>query len=131
MMHVSVRVFVSSLSLAAIGFAAPSVADDRQLRKEARALTKPCKACHDLRREKRKFGPYLVGVVGWPVASVERYKYSDALKALGGVWTEERIATFINNPAAYAPGTNMKFKGFNDMTKARLAAAYLARKSSR
>lgn len=131
MMNVSLRVLLCALALAAIGFATPAAADDRQLRKEARALTKPCKACHDLRREKRQFGPYLVGVVGRPIASVERYKYSDALKALGGVWTEERIAAFINDPVAFAPGTNMKYKGVKDMAKARLAAAYLARKPSR
>lgn len=109
----------------------PAAAEDRDARREGRALIKPCKACHDLRREKRKFGPHLVGIVGRPVASADKYRYSDPLKALGGVWTEARLAEFINAPNAYAPGTNMKFKGFNDMAKARMAAAYLVRKSAR
>ncbi len=130
-MKPGVLFLISALCIGVTGQMAPAFAEDRDARREGRALTKPCKACHDLRRKKRKFGPHLVGIVGRPVASADRYKYSEPLKALGGVWTEERIATFINDPKAYAPGTNMKFKGFNDMTKAHLAAAYLARKSAR
>lgn len=121
---------ISALCIGVTGQVSPVDAQGRDARREGRALTKPCKVCHDLRREKRKFGPHLVGIVGRPVASADRYKYSDPLKALGGMWTENRIANFINDPKSYAPGTNMNFKGFNDMTKARLAAAYIARKSS-
>jgi cytochrome c len=110
---------------------APAFAEDREARREARALVKPCKVCHQLTRPKRKFGPHLVNVIGRPVAGAEGYKFSKAMKALGGAWTEERLAAFLNDPAAYAPGTDMKFPGYKDMAKARLAAAYLADRTTR
>ena len=97
--------------------------DLREGRKAARA----CAACHHLTREVRKFGPHLVGVIGRPVAGLPDFEYSAALKALGGVWTEERLADFLNAPQEYAPGTTMKFPGFNDRTKAINAAAFVVR----
>lgn len=107
--------------------ATPAIADDRQAAREGRALTKQCKVCHQLRRPKRKFGPHLVGVIGRPVASVPKFRYSEGLQRIDGAWTPARLAAFLNDPQAFAPGTDMKFSGFKDMAKAQTAAAYIAR----
>lgn len=103
-----------------------AAAADRATLKEGRKAIRPCAACHDFRSQRRKFGPNLVQVVGRDVATIEGFRYSDALKRLGGVWTEARLAEFLNDPAAYAPGNAMRFPGFKDMATARAAAAYIA-----
>ncbi|MGZ0189526.1 MAG: c-type cytochrome [Alphaproteobacteria bacterium] len=99
-------------------------AADAKLIKEGRRAAKVCKACHHFIREKRKFGPHLVKLINRPVASADKFRYSDALKAVGGVWTEERLAAFLYNPQSFAPGTNMKFKGYRNKAKSKAAAAY-------
>jgi cytochrome c len=70
-----------------------------------------CKACHKIDGNDGT-GPHLNGVVGRPVASVAGFPYSDALKALGGDWTPDRLVHFLHGPQAYAPKTKMTFKGF-------------------
>jgi cytochrome c len=107
-------------------FAGPVYGDEPDLR-DGRKAVRTCVACHHFTRDVQKFGPPLVDVIGRPVAADKTYAYSPALKALGGVWTEERLAAFLNNPNEYTPGTTMKFPGFNDMTRARNAAAFIAR----
>jgi len=102
---------------------------DAETLREGRQAAKVCSACHHYGRAKRKFGPHLVKIIGRPIASV-RFPYSDALKALGGEWTEERLAEFLFDPNGYAPGTEMKFDGFKDMEKARAAAAYIAARTA-
>jgi cytochrome c len=124
-------ILAGAMSAALVSAAAPAGAEDRQTRRENRALIKPCKACHDFRREKRKFGPHLVGVIGRPIASAPGYKYSGALTALGSEWTKERLAAFLNDPQAFATGTNMKFPGFKDEAKAERAAAYITQLTTR
>lgn len=125
------RALIAALALAAVTIGPTGGAlaqDDKALLMEGRIAAKVCLACHHFKRAKRKFGPHLVNIIGRPVASAAPFQYSDALKALGDVWTEERLAAFVNNPAAYAPGTNMKFDGFQDERKARAAVAYIVRR---
>ena len=53
---------------------------------------KVCEACHSFDKGgPAKVGPPLWGVVGRPVASVAGFAYSDALKAVGGDWTYEKL----------------------------------------
>lgn len=73
-----------------------------------------CKACHTAEKTKNKVGPYLVGIVGRDVASVEGYKYSKAMKAHAEtvpVWTEEALGEFLRNPRGTVKGTKMGFAG--------------------
>lgn len=74
-------------------------------------IFKKCKSCHSLEPGKNGVGPSLHGVVGRPIASVEGFNYSGALKNLGGEWTPEHLFAFLENPKAYAPGTKMSFAG--------------------
>ncbi|MDA8230772.1 MAG: cytochrome c family protein [Magnetospirillum sp.] len=76
---------------------------------------KKCGACHSFAEgAPNRVGPNLHGVVGRKVATAPGFTYSDALKKLGGVWTDDRIDTFITKPQAYAPGTKMGFPGDAD-----------------
>ena len=49
-----------------------------------------------------------------PVASIEGFGYSDALKRLGGVWTERMLTNYIHYPNSVAPGSRMPASGLHD-----------------
>ena len=71
-----------------------------------------CTGCHMIGDgESNGIGPDLRKVVGRTVASSAGYRYSPALSKLGGAWTRERLDRFLTNPAAYVPGTKMRFPG--------------------
>jgi cytochrome c len=73
-------------------------------------IFKKCAACHKVDGN-NAVGPHLNGVVGRPVASVEGFSYSDAMKAHGGDWTPDNIFHFIAAPKKFVPGTKMTFAG--------------------
>jgi cytochrome c len=74
--------------------------------------TKICLTCHNFAKgQGSKVGPDLYGVVGRPVASVEGFSYSAALKAKGGTWTFDALNVWLKDPRADVPGTAMTFAG--------------------
>ena len=70
-------------------------------------------------------GPNLWGIVGRPVASEPGFDYSDALLALGGDWTLERLDRIIANPNALVPGNTMGFYGIRNERERLDILAYL------
>lgn len=102
------------LAAAALIFAAsmPALADG-DAEKGAKVFVK-CKACHENEKGVNKIGPTLKGVVGRKTASVEGYKYSQAMidkGAAGQVWDEATLAAYLPDPKAFVPGTKMAFAG--------------------
>ena len=77
------------------------------------AVFKPCVACHTPQKGgKPGTGPNLFDIVGKPVgANAEFPRYSAALKAAGGNWTFERLATYLHDPRGAIPGNQMAFAG--------------------
>lgn len=69
-----------------------------------------CKACHKIDGTNGT-GPHLDGVFDRDIASVEGFKYSDALIGMDGTWTVEHLDGFLHSPKGYAPGTKMGFAG--------------------
>ncbi len=99
---VMVSCFVADLSLLAEGLDYPDAFD-------------VCTSCHSyLENEPPLVGPPLWGVVGRPVASVDGYEYSPALRAVGGSWDLARLDVFLTKPSAFAPGTAMDMGGIPD-----------------
>ena len=83
--------------------------------------------CHGDPNDRRSdhAGPTLWGVVGRPVASLPGYEYSTALRNLGGIWSEERIYTFISQPTVVAPGTRMYWQARGEPQQRADLIAYL------
>lgn len=86
-----------------------------------------CKACHKL-DGKNGVGPHLDGVVGRPIASVEGFAYSDAMKNHATEvpdWTPEAIFDFVHDPKKVVPGTKMTFAGLPSAQDRANLIAYL------
>lgn len=83
-----------------------------------------CKACHKV-DGKDAVGPHLNGVVGRPTASVEGFKYSDAMIAHAGEWTPERIDAYLADPKGTVPGNKMAFAGLKKPEDRANVIAYL------
>ena len=77
-----------------------------------RVVDKHCVVCHSFEEGgKVVFGPNLFGIVGKPAASIEGFKYSDALKNSGLVWTDTNLVGFMSNPEQFVKGTTARFPG--------------------
>ena len=84
-----------------------------------------CRACHKIAEGQNAVGPSLYGVVGRDVATEAGFSYSDALKSVGGKWTEDKLNEWLTNPAKFAPGTKMGFPGLKSEEDRAAVVAYL------
>ena len=89
-----------------------------------------CQACHAVGEgAENKVGPVLNGIVDRQIASVEGFKYSNALADLGAegkTWTPEELSAFLKKPRDYAKGTKMSFAGLRKDEDLANVIAYLA-----
>ena len=88
---------------------------------------KKCMACHSATEATNKVGPSLMGLIGRPVASVEKFKYSDGMKKFGEgkVWDEALLTTYLPAPRDVVPGTKMAFAGLKKPADVENVIAYL------
>jgi cytochrome c len=84
-----------------------------------------CQACHSIKEGENRVGPSLYGKVGATAGQVAGFKYSDANKNSGIVWTEEKLFEYLKNPRAVIPGTTMAFAGIPDPQKRADVIAFL------
>ncbi|MDB5917031.1 MAG: cytochrome c family protein [Massilia sp.] len=85
-----------------------------------------CASCHAIGPSARGgFAPQLTGIVGRRAAATADFKYSQAMKASGIVWTEKNLARFINAPGDVVPGTSMRFWGMGNEQQVANLVAYL------
>jgi cytochrome c len=99
--------------LAVLGLLGLSTASYAQDAEKGAKVFKKCMACHAI-DDKNKIGPSLKGIVGRKAATVEGFKYSDAMLAKaaeGVIWDEATLTTYLPDPKAFAPGTKMAFVG--------------------
>lgn len=86
-----------------------------------------CKACHKL-DGKNAVGPHLDGVMGRPVASVEGFNYSDAMKGHASdspAWDPVSLEEYVADPKGAVPGNKMSFAGLNKIQDRADLVAYL------
>ena len=117
------RLWVLAIGVAT-GFAASSArAEDVEAAKAQ--FVKSCGVCHAVEKDATpRQGPNLLGVVGRKAATVDGFKYSDALKTADWVWDEKNLDGWIENAAAIKPGTIMNYRQA-DPDKRALIIAYL------
>ncbi len=109
-------------ALGAVGAAAHAAGDAAAGEK----VFKLCASCHEVGPSARSgFGPSLHGIVGRRAGAAVDFKYSDAMKRSGVVWTDATLAAFVKDPGAVVPGTRMRFYGLGDDKKIADLLAYL------
>ena len=84
-----------------------------------------CRSCHAVEAGVNRVGPSLHGVVGRPVGHEEGYRYSTAMAAAGGVWDDQRLYDYLENPREHIVGTKMTFPGIKDGQRRADIIAYL------
>ena len=105
--------------------AAPAFAEGDAV--AGKTVFKKCAPCHSVEKVNR-VGPTLSGVIGRPVATIEDYSYSPAMRAFGEdgkVWSEAQIAEYLLSPKAMVPGTKMSFAGLKKIEDIANLIAYL------
>jgi cytochrome c len=100
--------FFAALTVSSI-MSLPSIAAG-DVAKGKRVFNK-CKACHVADQEKNRIGPHLVGLFGRPAGSVEKFKYSSAMKSSTIVWNVESLDAYLKDPKGFVKGTRMVFGG--------------------
>lgn len=86
-----------------------------------------CKACHTTEAGKNKVGPSLHDIIGRAPASVEGFKYSNAMQdfAAGHTWDEATLSQYLEAPRKMVPGTKMAFVGLKKEDDRADVIAYL------
>ena len=85
-----------------------------------------CRACHATEADPGdKIGPHLAGIVDRPVAAVEGWPYSDAMKEQDFAWSEDKLDLWLERPSTLVPGTSMSFAGIQKEEHRAALIAYL------
>jgi cytochrome c len=115
------------IAAAAVAASAGVALADGDAAEGAKVFKKNCFVCHTATEPKNKVGPTLHGIIGRPVASVEGFKYSDAMKTFGAgkTWTEEELTAYLPSPKELVPGTKMAFAGLKKPEDIANLIAYL------
>lgn len=93
---------------------------------------KKCKACHTSDEGGApKIGPNLWGIVNQPIASIEGFKYSEAMLGFADkVWDTALLDEYLTKPKALIKGTKMSFAGLKKAADRQNLIAYLGQQSS-
>lgn len=94
--------------------------------KRGERLFLQCSSCHEITEVKTaKIGPTLKAVADRPVASLEGYNYSPALKGFKFAWDDANLDRWLMQPMQMAPGTTMAFAGVPAPEDRKAIIAYL------
>lgn len=84
-----------------------------------------CKACHSLDAGVNRVGPSLAGIGGRAAGTAEGFRFSDAMKDSGIVWTEETLDAYLADPRGNIPGNRMAFRGIRNEEQREAVIEYL------
>lgn len=90
-------------------------------------FARKCSVCHTVELDgKNRAGPTLYHVFGRRIASLPDYPYSDALRQLDIVWTEETVAKLFElGPEIFTPGSKMPLQKMTNPKQREALIAYL------
>jgi cytochrome c len=101
---------LAATAVALLAFAADARAADAA--EGQKAFQRQCSACHiDKAEGPRRLGPTLFGVIGRHTGAVEGFRYTEANRNAGWVWTPEKLDEYLKAPQQVIKGTNMAFAG--------------------
>lgn len=91
-------------------------------------LAMQCLACHSFEKgAPSPVGPNLQGFFGRPVAAVDGYPYSPALREADFIWTPLALDAWLAQPARFLPGNRMVYAGLKDQDDRNAVIAALLR----
>lgn len=96
------------------------------------SVFRKCQACHVVDQEQNRVGPHLVGIINRPVASVDGFKYSNAMQEYAGTqatWTAEALTAYLADPRGVVKGTRMAFAGLKKEQEVADVIAFLTEKA--
>ncbi len=102
-----------------------SASDDMQAVQGSVVFAQNCHACHSEDSSKNTFGPSLTGVVGRKAGSLPRFAYSEALRASGITWNEDKLRLWVQDNEKLVPGTRMRHVSITDKAEQDYLIAYL------
>jgi len=90
-------------------------------------FARKCSVCHTLEPDGRKrAGPTLHNIFGRRIASLPGYNFSEALKKLDIVWTEETVSRLFEvGPDKFTPGSKMPLQKMTDARQRDALIAFL------
>ncbi len=102
-----------------------TVLSKRMEKRSGKEVFEQCRSCHEAKGKAAATAPDLQGVIGRQIATRPDFNYSSSLRKVEGIWTDKRLAEFLENPQAFAPGTAMGSVGVIDPTERRAVVEYL------
>lgn len=93
--------------------------------KKGKRIFNKCKACHSLKKGKKKVGPSLCGVVGAKAGHMAGFSYSSDMKKSGLTWDEATLDKFLTKPRALVKKTKMTFPGLRKASDRANVIAYI------
>jgi cytochrome c len=88
-----------------------------------KAIYDRCIACHALERD--RVGPRHCGLFGRRAGTVPKFRYSEAMRRSGIVWSDETLDRFLADPLKTVPGTTMGYAGIKNADERRDLIAWL------
>ena len=102
---------------------------DAALIKAGQKVFATCRACHGIDDDEQSaVGPSLQGIVGASSAARDDFDYSEPMRKLGIVWTEDALDKWVGNPKAFLPGSKMAFVGLKKPEDRKALIAFLKTK---
>jgi cytochrome c len=115
--------FVVSFVMSSVVAAQPAASEDDA---GAKLFKNHCGACHAIDpAAPARQGPNLHGVLQRKAGTLEGYKYSPGLKAVGWQWTPEQLDLWLTDAKALVPDTLMSAYKQKDPDKRKLVIDYL------
>ncbi len=104
------------LGPAAVGMIVGLVATSTQAQDVAageRLFKRHCGICHVAEKDstRRLQGPNLFGLIGRKAGTIEGFRYSEANKNSGIIWSAETLEPYLADPREVIKGTTMAFVG--------------------
>jgi cytochrome c2 len=122
---------MKGLGLAAAGMIVGLVATSAQAQDVSageRLFKRHCGICHIAEKDstRRLQGPNLFGLVGRKAGTIEGFRYTDANKNSGIVWSAETLDPYLADPRAVIKGTTMAFVGVKKPDERKAIIEYLS-----